>query len=214
MSIPPDVVYFIRIACGVCWALAYVLIIYRGFKDQTFGMPIVACCANISWEFIYAFVHPYPPPRYYLYIWFGLDLLILYQVFYYGPKEMAHLFSKRWFYLLLPLGICFSYGLIYGLSLELKTWDGMDAAFRQNLMMSILFLFMFFERQDLRGQSLWIAGSKMMGTVLPALLHFARNPDILILNLLYLGVFLFDTLYILVLYQKYRILGIKPWARL
>ena len=36
--------------------------------------------------------------------------------------------------------------------------------FGQNLMMSVLFLWMFFSRDDLRGQSVYIALFKMLGT--------------------------------------------------
>src|SRR5690606_39450863 len=38
---------------GLFWLLAYLFIIYRGFKDLTYGMPIVAFVGNIAWEFIY-----------------------------------------------------------------------------------------------------------------------------------------------------------------
>ena len=38
---------------GVFWLVAYILIIYRGFKDQSYGMPVVAFIGNIAWEFIF-----------------------------------------------------------------------------------------------------------------------------------------------------------------
>jgi len=33
---------------GLFWSVTYILIIRRGFKDKTFGMPMAALCANIS----------------------------------------------------------------------------------------------------------------------------------------------------------------------
>ena len=39
---------------GIFWSLAYFLIIRQGFKDRTYGMPLAALCANISWEAIFA----------------------------------------------------------------------------------------------------------------------------------------------------------------
>jgi hypothetical protein len=45
----------LMLGSGTFWALAYVLIIRRGFLDETYGMPFVALCANVSWEFIFSF---------------------------------------------------------------------------------------------------------------------------------------------------------------
>ena len=47
---------------------------------------------------------------------------------------------------------------------EFLDWQGAYAPFGQNLMMSVLFLWMFFSRDDLRGQSVYIALFKMVGT--------------------------------------------------
>lgn len=44
-----------------CWTVAYALIIWRGFKDRTFGMPLVALGANLSWEVILATPWPSTP---------------------------------------------------------------------------------------------------------------------------------------------------------
>ena len=42
--------------CFVFWLAAYVLIIRRGLKDRTFGMPIAALCGNIAWEVLFSHV--------------------------------------------------------------------------------------------------------------------------------------------------------------
>ena len=65
----------LMLGSGAFWALAYVLIIRRGFLDATYGMPLVALCANVSWEFIFSFVHPHGPvQRPVNIVWFLLDL--------------------------------------------------------------------------------------------------------------------------------------------
>jgi hypothetical protein len=56
----------ISVIGGIFWILTYVFIISKGFKDKTFGMPLIALCANISWEFIFSFVFPYGPPQSYI----------------------------------------------------------------------------------------------------------------------------------------------------
>src|SRR3712207_6737729 len=85
------------VGSGVLWTLAYLLIIRQGFLDRTYGMPLVALCANISWEFIFAFVYPHDLPQGAVnVVWFSLDVVILFQLLLYGPREFAGL-SKRLF---------------------------------------------------------------------------------------------------------------------
>jgi len=38
----------LMLGSGAFWTLACVLIIRRGFLDETYGMPLVALCANAS----------------------------------------------------------------------------------------------------------------------------------------------------------------------
>lgn len=71
----------LSIASGACWTVAYFLIIRRGLLDRTYGIPVVAVCVNISWEFIFAFIVPHESPQRYINIgWFLLDVFILGQV--------------------------------------------------------------------------------------------------------------------------------------
>ncbi len=91
------------VGSGVLWTLAYLLMIRRGFLDRTYGMPLVALCANLSWEFIFSFVYPHDlPQRAVNVVWFSFDLVILLQLLLYGPREFAYL-PKRVFYTVLAL---------------------------------------------------------------------------------------------------------------
>ncbi|MGE5845040.1 MAG: hypothetical protein ACM32K_09090, partial [Syntrophaceae bacterium] len=82
------VIQALLIASGVCWIIAYALIIRRGLLDRTFGMPIVAVCVNISWEFIFSFIIPHEPPQLYINIgWFLFDLFILGQLLLFWRSE-------------------------------------------------------------------------------------------------------------------------------
>jgi hypothetical protein len=83
------------VGSGVLWTITYLLIIRRGFLDRTYGMPLVALCANLSWEFIFSFLFPHGPlQRPVNVVWFSLDLIILYQLLRYGPREFARLSKK------------------------------------------------------------------------------------------------------------------------
>ena len=40
-------------ASSLFWTIAYALILRRGAKDRTFGMPLTALGANLAWEVIF-----------------------------------------------------------------------------------------------------------------------------------------------------------------
>ena len=81
---------------GMFWILTYIFIISKGFKDKTYGMPLIALCANISWEFIYSFIFPHTPPQLFInYLWFGLDVIIVIQFLKYSKNEFLNLTSTK-----------------------------------------------------------------------------------------------------------------------
>ncbi len=93
-------------------------------------------------------------------------------------------------------------------------------------MMSILFVTMLLRRDSLRGQSIYIALSKFLGTFFAFLLALFWSPRSLhehwdtllpdryyplspLLLTLYAGIFLFDLLYIALVFQKSRADGVS-----
>ena len=82
---------------GVFWLLAYLLIIYRGFKDKSYGMPVVALIGNIAWEFIFGLGIESGCPATWSscpgtviqirnFIWLLFDFVILYTVLKFGRR--------------------------------------------------------------------------------------------------------------------------------
>ncbi len=186
------------VGSGVLWTLAYLLMIRRGFLDRTYGMPLVALCANLSWELIFAFVYPHDlPQRAVNVVWFSFDLVILLQLLVYGPREFADL-SRRAFYAVFALALATSFGAVLAVTLELDDFDGAYSAFGQNLMMSVLFLAMLYARRSLRGQSVSIALLKMGGTALASFAFYFYNPEYdgsILLPFLYVAILVFDGIY-------------------
>ena len=211
MTVSPELTWSLQIGSGIFWTAVYVLIIRLGFLERTYGMPITALCANISWEFIFSFVYPHDPPQNYITIvWFVFDLVIVLQTLRFGKVafEPPSLFYPAFF-----LGLLVSFGAILAITVQFNDWDGKYAAFGQNLMMSVLFVAMLLKRQDIKGQSMYIALGKMVGTLLPSILFFLRFPNAPLLNFLYVSIFIFDVIYAVLLYTKHRELGINPWTR-
>jgi len=194
--------------CGLLWTTVYILIIYKGFKDKVYAMPLAAFCANIAWEAIFAF---FPPLERHSIIqttmnavWFSFDVVILYQIIRYAPKEFK-LISKKLFYPLFATGIAFAVATIYLMSKEFNDAAGAYAAFGQNMMMSILFVTMLYQRGSTKGQMLTIALLKWIGTLLSAIAFglFLPESDALHGSLLmltfFIGIFVFDTIYFVLL---------------
>lgn len=212
MPLSPEMQDIFKVASGVFWSLTYLLLIYRGFKDRTYGMPLVALTANIAWEFIFAFVRPHDAPQLYVNIaWCLLDAVIVFQALRYGPDELKNLFPRRYFYAMFALSLILSGLLVYAVSQEFNDWRGMYAAFGQNLMMSALFIFMFLQRDGLCGQSIYIALFKMIGTILPSYLFYSFLEPSLLMNTLFIAIFVLDALYVILIYNRARKLGINVW---
>jgi hypothetical protein len=187
------------VGSGVLWTLTYLLIIRQGFLHRTYGMPLVALCANISWEFIFAFVYPHDlPQRAVNVVWLSFDVVILVQLLLYGPREFATL-PRRLFYAAFALALATAFGAVLTVTLQFDDSDGAYSAFGQNLMMSILFVTMLYSRGSMRGQSVWIAVLKMGGTALASFSFYLFNPDYdgsILLPFLYVAILIFDGIYV------------------
>jgi hypothetical protein len=192
---------------GICWILTYILIISKGFKDKTYGMPLIALCANISWEFIFSFIFPHTPPQLFInYLWFGLDIIIVIQFLKYGKNEFSDLSSSK-LYTLFTFLIVSEFGIILVSSITMGEFKGVYSAFGQNLLMSILFIMMLFKRNSLRGQSIYIAIFKMFGTGLTSLHYYLYEPisqSSFILPTLFVSIFVFDIVYIYLIIKKHN----------
>lgn len=196
--LPLKVEYLLMFGVALFWTIVYVLIIYKGFKDQSCGMPLAAICANITWEFLLTFIMPFHPLQQIVtLVWFLLDCIILLQFLYYSknsyPKRMLHasVFSL----------IVISFLLQYGMAVEFHDKMALYSAFGINLLMSILFIKMLLTK-ELKGQSLSIAYYKMIGTLCASILCYSLYPQSILLTIMYILIFILDEVYILMFYNK------------
>jgi len=194
----------------------YLDLIRRGFKDKTYGMPLFALAFNLSWEFLYSFVFRPTDDTLQHFInllWFLFDDLILVTYLKFGKKEFPSNIDQRWFYPWTILTFITSGFVMYTMALEFEGgWGAIYAAFAQNLMMSILFIHMLVQRSDVRGQSMYIAIFKGIGTLAPTILFFHRTQSLLVLTL-GLGCAVYDLIYIIMLFYKFRELTLNPFTR-
>ena len=233
--------YICAIGSGIFWLLTYIAVIWRGFQDKTFSMPVVALSANASWEAIFSFV--YTPPslllQYSSIAWLTFDLPILYQCFLYGANDFKAPFIKENFRFLLSLSILVSFSILLSLIVDFKDFRGVYSGFGINFMMSILYINLFIRRDGILGQSLYIALFKWLGTLFAFLSLFFPFPlsdisdmssmtlqdfwiDTLLdqnypltplIESLYFFIFIFDIAYNVFVYRRCQVLNLNPWLR-
>jgi len=196
----------IEIGTGIFWTLAYILVIRRSFQDKTYGIPLVAICANVSWEFIFSFIYPATGivQRSVNVVWFIFDVIILYQLFKYGLREFRDL-SRNVFYAMLGLTLLTSFGLLLFTAKEFPELGSFYTAFGSNVLMSVLFIAMLYRRKSLRGQSIWIALCKMLGTAtisLGLLFQPGDTQGSVLLPSFYVANFTYDLIYFVLVYMQ------------
>ena len=201
--------YGIMLLWGVCWSIAYLAMIHRGFREKTYCMPAFALFFNISWEFIFAFVmpllHPIDSTLELLIniIWVSFDALIFCTYLLYGRKYFPKNIDQKWFLPWSILGLAVSFLFVLLISLDISDYIGMYAAFISNLIMSVLFIDMLVKRGNPEGQSMVIAVSKCIGTMAPTVYFYIFFTNVFIL---YLGVScaVFDMIYIVMLHNSIK----------
>ncbi|WP_429370472.1 hypothetical protein [Paenibacillus sp. DS2015] len=196
--LPLQVEYLLMFGIALFWTIGYILIIYKGFKDQFCGMPLAAICANITWEFLLTFLMPFHPLQQIVtFVWFLLDCIILLQFLYYSKKSYPkHTLHASVFSLLIG-----AFLLHYGMAVEFHDTLGVYSAFGINLLMSILFIKMLMTH-ELLGQSLTIAYLKMIGTLCASILCYSFFPQSVLLTIMYILIFILDLVYVLLVYNK------------
>lgn len=199
---PQSIAFLIlQVGTGFFWTITYILIIRCGFKDKTYGMPVVALCANISWEFIFSFIYPHEGLQLIINIlWFFLDTIIMLQYLLFGWKSFKKYISAKYFYPIFLIVLVLSFFIIITISIEFNDFQGKYSAFAQNFMMSILFVVLLFARGNTLGQSIYIGIFKMFGSLLAAIGFYLYFESYLI-NLFSIGTLFFDLLYIVLLHN-------------
>jgi hypothetical protein len=211
-----DTLYdILTLTSDISWTMVYLAIIYLGFKDKTYGMLFFALALNITWEFIFSFLlgGEFSLQLVINIIWFFFDVVILYTYFRYGRKEFPKTVDEKWFVPWSVLAIAVGFITQYSTALEFPGLPGaMYSAFVINLVMSVLFIGMLLRRDSVEGQSIVVAVFKWMGTAAPTILFYLVSGSNLVL-VLGVVIFMFDVIYIGMLYQRFRDLGLNPIAR-
>jgi len=196
----------VNVLGDVLWLVAYILIIRQGFKDRTYGVPMLCVALNFSWEFIYAVQFPFPNKiiETLRWTWLLTDAVIVYQFFRYGRDSQTVPLIKRYFF---AISIAmFASAYLAQLTFHYSFSDNLGGvdAYMINLVMSILFVFLYFKRPGLQGISVGAAWTKMLGTGVLSLGNCFLITDWVkssFMVYLFLTIFVLDVTYIALLYR-------------
>lgn len=173
---------------NVLWILAYVCFVRIGFRQRTYALPLVAVCLNFSWEILFTLVwKPTLEPTLYLRIvWLLLDVVIFYQLLRFGRRTQQYLLVRRhyFFAVLGTFGLALLGLFLFERDLLLTQvfldFSGSLLGLLINLVMSVLFVFLFLDR-GLLGLSHAGAWLKMLGTGLIAIgnvVYYTALPEV------------------------------------
>ncbi|MEO8533939.1 MAG: hypothetical protein ABI441_09320 [Flavobacterium sp.] len=212
-----------------CWVLAYILVIYRGIKDKTYGIPLVPLALNLGWEFVYSFCFPLN-----LYaqvtnmLWFFCDLGIVYTYFKYGYASFNtfyHLEKRQWYILSI---LVFLIGFLlnfFGYKFFAQYLNQFPAAeipvfiaWSIVIVTAMCMVAMFFQRGNSQGQSFLIVGLMIVGNLVLIIQFFVHpfyfkwsNPFLVLIVTICIVT---EFYYAKILYSQLKKEGINPWKRL
>src|SRR6201997_4391183 len=145
----------LALAGSIFWLIAYVLMIRKGFQDSTYGIPLLAIMLNFTWEIIYTAIYP-PGNRGELWcrlIWLLADIPNVWLLVRFGKASQKIPYIRTHYYIALAgtFVLCFVGHLCYR---DVGAYmGGTQSAYIINYVMSVLFVFLYFDRPDAKGLS-------------------------------------------------------------
>lgn len=199
----------------LCWAIAYIMIIVRCFRQRTYGLPLVAIAMNFTWEIQYSLVQP---PRCdngtvdvvkvgMILAWAVLDAFIVWQLFRYGRSQQTIEEIRRFF----PFVVAGTLVIAAAGNFAFARFHPEESAPLSgliiNFVMSLLFIFLLFSRPALQGigwGASWfrVAGNSIIFFANIFLLEGNRASMRGFVTFLFAGTALFDIIFMLLLHAR------------
>jgi hypothetical protein len=187
------------------WIINYIFIIRNIIKNKFVEMPGAVLCANVTWELLWGFV--FVPDMGFAVslgykIWFLLDVFIVVSFYRYGYKQVNQS--------VIPYHkLFFTFGLFAWLILTyffvkqgLDNPIGANSAYLSNILISLLYIFMFLRLSDKSVLSFTTAWTKWLGTGLITIMCIIKWPYNYWMICMGLICFLLDIFYIFLLLKE------------
>ena len=204
----------------VFWVVAYLLIIRRGVKDQSYGLPLSVLCVNIPWEVFYGFcVDTSALAKAAAIIYLVPDLGVLWICLKHGPEDFDSPLIKQHFRTIAAGGMAVGTFAIWGFHVGFNDHFGATTATFTTLISVIMILAMLFRRNSVRGQSFYIGLFILLGNAcgwnqtLLAQRDLQPNIPVLWVHVSYATILFAGVIYLAVYTYVARRDGINPWTR-
>ncbi|GLE54526.1 transmembrane-type terpene cyclase [Mycobacterium montefiorense] len=196
------------LASGIFWIITYACVIRQGLLDRASAMPFLALAMNITWEFLFTFVYPSVGgvmQEVINLIWFAADIAILAVFLKYWRSDYPKSLPEVYFWpAFVVTFVMVAPMMIATVSVFGRESGSVYTAFVDNLVMSALFLSMLIRRGDRRGQSMWIAWGKLLGTLTASISQYLYTPGNVLWLVIYVEILVLDVLYVVLLSKAPR----------
>ncbi len=206
----------------VCWALAYILMIRRAFKDQCISVPLTVACLNVSWEGYFTFLADMPAQyRMQNAFVFIFDVGVLFICYKFGAKEFDWPILKGRFKMFLTIMLGASFLLIHNFVAAFNDSHGALSASLCVIAYSTFFVVMLMRRNAVAGQSIYIGLLILVGdiagyfpTLYAAQTGIQDNLSVLWIKTVFGFAFILHAFYVGLFWRIATQAGINPWKRL
>ena len=125
----------------LAWTAAYMHIIWKGFKDKSYGVPWSSMMLNVCWEAIFSF-NLTDARLFWFFVWGNrlwllFDVAIVYQFFKYGREVQTIPWLKQWFHPVAVASLVLSGVGLYTFTLYFNDLKGVASSMTMNGVMEI-----------------------------------------------------------------------------
>lgn len=195
------------------WVLVYVVVIKDIIKYKFVGIPVLAVCANIAWEFLWSFFYYTDMGMIFEWgyrAWFVLDVFIFYSVFRYGKIQFSDPILKKYFVQIVIFTFLGWVAGIYAFTSEYADPIGAISAYLVNAHMSAIYILLILKFPKEKTLSLSTAWHKMLGTALTSVFCFWAFPSAYFMLTMTVITFVLDVTYIYLVGRLKKQVFAKP----
>lgn len=196
------------LASGILWTLTYLCVIRQGLRHRTYAMPFLAMAMSIIWECMFTFAFPAVGgvlQESINGVWLALDIAIVAVYLRYWRSDYPRNLPESYFWPMSAMTVVLVTPVMVATVSVFGREDGsVYTAYIDNLIMSVLFLSMLVRRGDRRGQSLWIAWGKLLGTLAASVSQYLYDPGNVLWLVIYIEILVLDLIYVVMLSKAPR----------
>lgn len=188
------------------WVWVYIVVIRDIIKNKFVGIPVLAVCSNISWEFLWSFVFYTNMGALFEWgyrAWFILDVFIFYSILRYGKMQFTDPALKKYFGWIIGFTTLSWVAAIFTFTKNYNDPIGAISAYMVNAHMSALYILLILKFPKEKTLSLSTAWHKMLGTALTSVFCFWAFPQATFMLTMTVITFILDMTYIFIV-RYYR----------